>query len=171
MIAAAYQTRWGLETEFIIGLPFQGNAQSLPGGRLVCAGKRQNGGLIRFPVLLPLRLFLIFWFLRGKGESFQIKLMVGQQGQYSCVKLLALCYRLENRKKWSRGKSLRLLSKALFTCPRPLSAFVVTVKEHGLRRISVPSLYKGTIDRVWIVLKTDILVRKLDHGNSPHKHP
>ena len=64
-----------------------------------------------FPSPLPLRLFLIFWFLRGKVESFQKKkkIMVGEQEQYSCVKLLALCYRLEKRKNWSRNKSLRLL--------------------------------------------------------------
>ena len=32
---------------------------------------------------------------------------------------------------------------------------MLKVKEHGLKRISVPSLYKGTIDRVWILLKRD----------------
>ena len=62
----------------------------------------------------------------GKGWviSEKQKLMVGEQEQYSCVKLLALCYRLEKRKNWSGNKSLRLLSKALFICrSRPLSAY------------------------------------------------
>ena len=49
----------------------QGNAQSKNGGRLVCAAKRQNGGQIR---LLP-----NFWFLRKRGGSFQIKIMLGGQ--------------------------------------------------------------------------------------------
>ena len=37
-------------------------------------------------------------FLRGRGGSFQIKIMVGEQKQYPRVKLLVLCYHLKNRK-------------------------------------------------------------------------
>ena len=52
---------------FIIRLSF-GQSQSKKGGRLVFAGKRQNGRRIRFPVPPFPALLLIFWVLRGKIE-------------------------------------------------------------------------------------------------------
>ena len=55
-------------------------------GRLVCAGKRQNGGRIWLPVPLPdvVANLLIF---EGQGGSFQTTIMIVEQKQYPCVKL------------------------------------------------------------------------------------
>ena len=49
---------------FITRLPF--GQSPIKGGRFVCAGKRQNGRRIRFPVPPFPALLLIFWFLRGR---------------------------------------------------------------------------------------------------------
>ena len=58
----------------------QSNAQSKNRGRLVCTAKRQNGGRIRFSAPLPPPPLLPnLGFLRGRGGSFQIKIMVGEQ--------------------------------------------------------------------------------------------
>ena len=51
----------------------------------------------------------------------------------------------KNRKNWSRGKPIVKSSFLLSPVPSVLS--VATVKEPGLRCISVPSLYVGTIDQ------------------------
>ena len=60
-------------------------AQSKNEGRLVCTAKRQNGERFRFPIPLPCVVANLF-IVEGKGGSFQIKVMVGEQKQYSCVK-------------------------------------------------------------------------------------
>ena len=109
----------------LLGCPFR----ATPNHKMEAASsvqekdKMADGSGFLFPP--PLRFFLIFWFLRGKGESFQIKIMLGEQEQSCCVKLSALCYRLENRKNWSGSKSLKLDSclKLFSLVTRPLSAF------------------------------------------------
>ena len=50
----------------LLGCP-SGKSQSKKGGRLVCAGKRQNDRRIRLSVPPFPALLLIFWFLRGRG--------------------------------------------------------------------------------------------------------
>ena len=65
------------------------------GGRLVCAGKRQNGGRIWLPVTLPdvVANLLIF---EGQGGSFQTTIMVVEQKQYPCVKLGKIDQRIKS---------------------------------------------------------------------------
>ena len=50
---------------FLLGCP-SGKAQSKNGDRLLCAGKRQNGGRIRFPIPLPFVVANLLIF-EGKG--------------------------------------------------------------------------------------------------------
>ena len=84
-----------MNNNLIIGLPGR-HAQTKNGGRLVCATQRQNSGRIRSPPPGSCVVANLLIFLK--------KIMVEEQKQYSCVKLLDPCYRLKkNRKNRSRS--------------------------------------------------------------------
>ena len=70
----------------------QSNAQSKNRGRLACTAKRQNAEGSSFPPPSP-ALLPNFWFLRGRGGSFQIKIMVGEQWIKNSKLLLRLMIR------------------------------------------------------------------------------
>ena len=98
-------------------------AQSKNGGRLVCVGKKtkwRTDQVSRPPFPCAVANLLIF---EVREEN----------------KLLVLCYRLKNRKNWSRSKPYVKSSFELSPVPWVLSV-AAAVEKPGLKRISVPSM-------------------------------